>query len=64
MQKHWQPRIIEEGPPVKNKIDNGLWESGWSILVWGRGYAAVKNKESGNIIWVPSRKVKPEFGLK
>lgn len=64
MQKHWQPRIIEEGPPVKIKIDNGLWESGWSILVWGRGYAAVKNKESGNIIWVPSRKVKPEFGLK
>ena len=61
-QKHWRPRIIEEGPPVKIKVDNGSWESGWSILVWGRGYAAVKCKGTGDIRWVPSRKIKPEVG--
>lgn len=62
IQKHWQPKIIEEGPPVKVKMENGSWEAGWSILVWGRGYAAIKNKETGDIRWVPSRKIKPEVG--
>lgn len=60
MQKHWQPKIIEEGPPVKIKVESGIWESGWSILVWGRGYAAVKHKNSGKILRVPSRKIKPD----
>lgn len=62
IQKHWQPKVVEEGPPVKVRIDGGDWERGWSILVWGRGYAAVKNKESGEIVWVPSRKIKPDVG--
>lgn len=60
MQKHWQPRILVEGPPVKIESDAGIWESGWRILVWGRGYAAVKHWDSGKVLWLPSRKVKPD----
>ncbi|XP_015704681.2 LOW QUALITY PROTEIN: uncharacterized protein LOC107306240 [Coturnix japonica] len=31
-QKHWQPRIIQEGPPVKIKTESGSWESGSNFL--------------------------------
>ena len=61
VQKHWHPKILEAGPPVSIKIDSGAWEPGWRILVWGRGYAAVKQEETGEIVWVPSRKVKPDL---
>ncbi|XP_021257629.1 uncharacterized protein LOC110401160 [Numida meleagris] len=60
VQKHWQSKVLSEGPSVKVKRDDGTWEPGWMILVWGRGYAAVKHRDSGKIIWVPSRKVKPD----
>uniref|UniRef100_A0A8C2U3S0 Uncharacterized protein n=1 Tax=Coturnix japonica TaxID=93934 RepID=A0A8C2U3S0_COTJA len=63
IQRHWRPTIIDEGPPVKIKRDDGTWESGWSVLVWGRGYAAVKDRESGRILWVPSRKIKPDTAI-
>ena len=45
MQKHWQPKVLGEGPPVRVKTDSRLWEAGWRILVWGRGYTAVKHEE-------------------
>jgi len=61
VQKHWQPKDLGEGPPVKVKTDNSQWEEGWRILVWGRGYAAVKHVETGKIVWTPSRKVKPDL---
>nr|CAF25164.1 pseudo [Avian endogenous retrovirus EAV-HP] len=61
VEKHWQPKILEEGPLVKVKTNIGVWEPGWRILVWGRGYAAVKHAESGRVVWVPARKVKPDL---
>ena len=60
MQKHWKPTILTEGPPVKIRTETGEWERGWNVLVWGRGYAAVKNGETDKIVWIPSRKVKPD----
>jgi len=56
VQKNWQPKILGEGPPVRVKTDSRLWEAGWRILVWGRGYSAVKHEETGKILWTPSRK--------
>lgn len=47
IQKHWQPKILSEGPPVKVKADSVVWEVGWMILVWERGYAAVKHCKMG-----------------
>lgn len=61
VQKHWQPKMLSEGPPVKVRVDSGTWEIGWRILVWGRGYAAVKHEETGKVVWVPSRKVRPDL---
>lgn len=60
VQKHWQPKILSEEPPVKVKTDSGVWEAGWMIMVWGRGYAAVKHCEMGKIVWVPLLKIKPD----
>ena len=34
------------------------------MLVWGRGYASVKNRDTDKVIWVPSRKVKPDITQK
>lgn len=61
LQKHWRPRILEEGPLVQIKTDQGTWEKGWPIMVWGRGYAAVKNAETGEVMWMLSRKIKPDI---
>lgn len=64
IQKHWRPTVLTEGPPVKIRIETGEWEKGWNVLVWGRGYAAVKNRDTDKVIWVPSRKVKPDITQK
>ncbi|NWH84815.1 PO113 protein, partial [Aegithalos caudatus] len=41
-QKHWATRALDEGPPVRIKNELGEWESGWKLVLTGRGYAAVK----------------------
>ena len=61
VEKHWRPRILEEGPLVKIRTEAGIWEPGWRILVWGRGYAAVKHVNTGSVMWIPARKVKPDL---
>lgn len=56
-QKHWATRALEEGPPVTIRNELGEWESGWKLVLTGRGYAAVK--KDNRIKWCPLKSIKP-----
>ncbi|XP_014108299.1 PREDICTED: endogenous retrovirus group K member 113 Pol protein-like [Pseudopodoces humilis] len=36
-QKHWATEALKEGPPVKIRNELGDWESGWKLVLTGRG---------------------------
>uniref|UniRef100_A0A803W4M7 Uncharacterized protein n=1 Tax=Ficedula albicollis TaxID=59894 RepID=A0A803W4M7_FICAL len=57
--KHWAAEAVKEGPPVSVKNEIGEWETGWKLIVTGRGYAAV-NKDDV-IKWCPLRSIKPSY---
>ncbi|KAF4805265.1 Gag-Pro-Pol polyprotein [Turdus rufiventris] len=56
-QKHWASEAVNEGPPVSVKNEIGEWETGWKLIVIGRGYAAVKKDDV--IKWCPLKSLKP-----
>lgn len=57
IKRHWATQALEEGPPVSIKNELGEWESGWKLVLAGRGYAAVK--KDSNIKWCPLKSIKP-----
>ncbi|NXD04013.1 POK25 protein, partial [Certhia familiaris] len=56
-QKHWAVEATREGPPVSIKNELGEWETGWKLVMTGRGYAAVKKDDV--IKWCPLKSIKP-----
>ncbi|NXM92695.1 POL1 protein, partial [Oenanthe oenanthe] len=56
-QKHWATQAVEEGPPVSVRNEIGEWETGWKLIVTGRGYTAVK--KDNDIKWCPLKSIKP-----
>ncbi|NWZ33335.1 POK25 protein, partial [Brachypodius atriceps] len=56
-QKHWAVEATQEGPPVSIKNEMGEWETGWKLVVTGRGYAAVKKDD--DIKWCLFKSIKP-----
>ncbi|TRZ11840.1 hypothetical protein HGM15179_015257 [Zosterops borbonicus] len=56
-QKHWAAEAVKKGPPVSIKNEVGEWETGWELVVTGRGYAAVKKDDV--IKWCPLKSIKP-----
>uniref|UniRef100_A0A8C3UXB9 Uncharacterized protein n=1 Tax=Catharus ustulatus TaxID=91951 RepID=A0A8C3UXB9_CATUS len=56
-QKHWAVEATKEGPPVSIKNELGEWETGWKLVVTGRGYAAVRKDDV--IKWCPLKSIKP-----
>ena len=59
--KHFVPTQETKNYPLVQIREPGsiTWETGWSLRVLGRGYAAVE--KDGIIKWVPARCVKPDL---
>uniref|UniRef100_A0A663EKC9 Integrase catalytic domain-containing protein n=1 Tax=Aquila chrysaetos chrysaetos TaxID=223781 RepID=A0A663EKC9_AQUCH len=58
-QKHWATQALEEGPLVVIKTELGEWEQGWTLVLTGRGYAAVR--KDGKVKWCPLKSIKPDL---